>query len=53
MRTDRLGDREADGLARIERGEGILEDVLDFLLQPLALGKAHGGNRASAEEDFT
>ena len=34
MRVDRLGDREADRLARVERGEGVLEDVLDLLAQP-------------------
>ena len=36
VRADRFGDAEGHGLARVQRGVGILEDVLDLLAQPLA-----------------
>ncbi len=35
--VDRLGNRKTDRLARIERGEGILEDILHFLAHAEAL----------------
>ena len=39
MDDDRLGDAEAHRVARIERGERILEDVLDLLPQPPAFAE--------------
>ncbi|KAF4280091.1 hypothetical protein CNMCM8686_007890 [Aspergillus fumigatus] len=41
MGADRLGDAEGHGLARVQRGIRVLEDVLDLLAQALAAGGVH------------
>ena len=51
MHVERLGDRESDGEARIERGKRILEDHLDVAPDRPDLGGRQARNVAAAEFD--
>ena len=51
VRDDGLGNAEAHGLARVQRGKGVLEDVLDVLAQLHAAGSVELGDVLSGKAD--
>src|SRR5579872_5214749 len=53
MGGDRCGDREANGQPGIERGERVLEHILDAAAQPGLTGGVERRYVVAAEYDFT